>query len=90
MKALIRNEGETVTEDMGHSFIDWGTGMPLTGKKWCGGPYTMVENYVPPVSEEDTAQPEQPEIEEKIVENDDMVIIDGKRYSKEELRSLLK
>ena len=90
MKALIRNEGETITDDIDIPCIDWKTGMPLTDTKWFGGPYTLVENYVPPVSEEDTAQPEQPEIEEKIVENDDMVIIDGKRYSKEELRSLLK
>ena len=89
MKALIRNEGETVTEDMGHNFIEWDTGMPLTGKKWCGGPYTMVENYVPPADGENTTQPEQTKVEEKIVENDDYVTIDGKKYSKTELRSLL-
>ena len=29
------------------------------------------------------------EVEEEVVEDDDYVIIDGKRYSKEELRSLL-
>ena len=46
MKALIRNEGETVTEDMGHSFIDWNTGAPLTNPEWCGGPYQLVDNYV--------------------------------------------
>ena len=90
MKALIRNEGETIIEGMGIPCIDWKTGAPLTNSGWFGGPYTLVENYVPPVSEEDTAQPEQPEIEEKIVENDDIVIIDGKKYNKEELRSLLK
>lgn len=28
MKALIRNPGETVTEDMGIAGIDWNTGMP--------------------------------------------------------------
>ena len=47
MKALIRNEGETVTENMGHSFIDWKTGAPLTNPDWFGGPYVLVNDYVP-------------------------------------------
>ena len=47
MKALIRNEGETVTEDMGHSFIDWKTGAPLTNPDWFDGPYVLVNDYVP-------------------------------------------
>ena len=91
MKALIRNEGETVTEDMDVPCIDWKTGYPLTSEKWFGGPYTLVQNYVPPVNdepaqyEEVVVEPEQVEIEDE----DDYVIIDGKRYSKEELRSLL-
>lgn len=89
MKALIRSEGETVTEDMGHSFIDWDSGMPLTDKKWYGGPYTLVQNYVPPVDVEDITQPEQAKVEKEIAEDDDYVIIDGKKYSKTELRSLL-
>ena len=90
MKALIRNEGETITEDMDVPCIDWKTGVPLTDSRWFGGPYKLVENYVPPVSEEDTAQLEQPEVEEEIVEDvDDYVVIDGKKYNKEELRSLL-
>ena len=37
MKALIRREGETVTEDMGHGFIDWKTGAPLTNPDWFDG-----------------------------------------------------
>ena len=90
MKALIRHKGETVTEEDNLSFIKWDTGLPLTDPKWFGGPYTLVQNYVPP--HEDT-----PERYEEIVEpdpvveenEDDYVIIDGKRYSKEELRSLL-
>lgn len=45
MKALIRNEGETVTEDMGHSFIDWKTGAPLTNHDWFGGSYVLVNDY---------------------------------------------
>ena len=48
MKALIRREGETVTEIMGIAGIDWNTGAPLTNSAWAGGPYTLVQNYVPP------------------------------------------
>jgi len=92
MKALIRNEKETVTEDMEIPGIEWNTGYPLTDPKWFGGPYTLVQNYVPPQDdapesyEEIVVEPEQVEIEDE----DDYVIIDGKKYSKEELRSLLK
>lgn len=85
MKALIRNEGETVTEQMCIEGIDWNTGAPLTNEAWCGGPYTLVQNYVPPQDDE----PVQVETEEEVVEDEDHVIIDGKRYSKEELRALL-
>lgn len=46
MKALIRNPGETVTEEMGIPGIDWKTGMPLTNPVWAGGPYQLVDNYV--------------------------------------------
>ena len=53
MKALIRNKGETVTEDMKVFDIDWGTGAPLTNKAWAGGPYTLVADYVPPEPVED-------------------------------------
>ena len=47
MKALIRNHGETVTEDMDIPGIDWKTGMPLTNPVWAGGPYILVNDYVP-------------------------------------------
>jgi len=94
MKALIRNEGETVTENMEIPCIDWSTGWPLTDPKWAGGPYTLVQNYVPPQDnapesyEEIVVEPKQVEVE--VEENeDDYVIIDGKKYSKEKLRSLL-
>ncbi len=86
MKALIRNEGETVTENDGIDGIDWKTGAPLTNEAWCGGPYTLVQNYVPP---QDDAPESYEVVEEEVVKDDDYVIIDGKRYSKEELRSLL-
>ena len=95
MKALIRNEGETVYENSPHTYIDWNTGYPLTNPKWFGGPYKLVQNYVPPMDdgpaqyEEVLVEPEQVEVEEEVVEDDDYVIIDGKKYSKEELRSLL-
>ena len=48
MKALIRNKGETVIENSIEG-IDWETGMPLTNPGWIGGPYTLVEEYVPPL-----------------------------------------
>ena len=48
MKALIREEGETIIEKDSPSFIDWSNGAPLTDAKWFGGPYTLVQNYVPP------------------------------------------
>ena len=88
MKALIRHKGETVTEEDNLSFIDWNTGYPLTDAKWFGGPYTLVQNYVPP---QDDA-PESYEIVEpkpEVEDEDNYVIIDGKKYSKEELRALL-
>lgn len=91
MKALIRNEHETVTEADNIPGIDWSTGRPLTNPVWAGGPYTLVQNYVPPKDdepaqyEEVVVEPKQDEVEDE----DDYVIIDGKRYSKTELRSLL-
>ena len=90
MRALIRNEGETVTEDMNIPCIDWKTGAPLTNTKWYGGPYTLVQNYTPPVNDEparyeEIVEPEQVEIEDE----NDYVVIDDKKYSKKELRSLL-
>lgn len=51
MKALIRNKGETLTEAMNIGYIDWQTGAPLTNNAWCGGPYTLVQNYVAPVKD---------------------------------------
>ena len=93
MKALIRNPHETVTEADDVKFIDWNTGYPLTNAKWFGGPYRMVQNYVAPSEDQEETYEEivaDPEPEPVVEENeDDYVIIDGKRYSKEELRSLL-
>ena len=88
MKALKRKEGETVTEADSIPGIDWDTGMPLTCLDWAGGPYKMVDDYDPKTGEENIVQAEQPKTDEEIVE-DDYVVIDGKKYSKTELRSLL-
>lgn len=79
MKALIRNPGETITEDMGILGIDWNTGMPLTGSNWAGGPYTLVQNYVPPPDEGDDATYE---VVETTTESDDTVVIDGIEYKR--------
>ena len=46
MKALLRNPGETVTENTGIPGIEWDTGYPLTAPGWVGGPYTLVNDYV--------------------------------------------
>lgn len=92
MKALIRNEGETVLENNNVPGIKWDTGYPLTEPGWAGGPYMLVTNYVPPKDDEpmsyDTITVYEPD---PIVEEneDDYVVIDGKRYSKAELRSLI-
>lgn len=58
MKALIRNKGETITEDMKIFGIDWETGAPLTNPYWCGGSYTLVKDYVPPVEIDETVNTE--------------------------------
>ena len=50
MKALIRHEFETITQDMNIPFIEWNTGAPLTNAEWSGGPYTLVNDYVPPAA----------------------------------------
>lgn len=96
MKALIRNENEIVVENSGVAGIDWNTGAPLTNAKWFGGPYTLVQNYVPPVDDAPAQyeevvveDPEPIPQEEEVVEDDDYVVIGGVRYSKEELRSLI-
>lgn len=92
MRALIRNEGETVTEDMGIPCIDWKTGYPLTETKWSGGPYRLVDDYIEVtdgVIYDVATYPEPEEPEEEVTVTEDTVIIDGKEYTKAELRALL-
>ena len=85
MKALIRKSGETVLENDNIPCIDWETGTPLTNPKWAGGPYNLVQNYIPPKIDDPTqceeviVEPAQVEVEEEVVEDDDYVIIDGKK-----------
>lgn len=90
MKALIRKPGETITEDMHIPGINWDTGMPLTNPVWAGGPYQMVDNYVEVADGAiyDAAVYPEPE-DDAPVPAADTIVIDGKKYSKEELRSLL-
>ena len=79
MKALIRNEGETVTQDMGFTFINWNTGAPLTNPDWYGGPYILVNDYVPSV-EDDFA--EDPEPAPAAQDPADTIVIDGVTYTR--------
>ena len=97
MKALIRNKGETILETTSLEGIDWNTGYPLTNAKWFGGPYTLVQNYVPHMEDDESPQyeevivedPEPIPQEEDVAEDDDYVVINGVRYTKEELRKLI-
>lgn len=89
MKALIRNEGETVTEADGIPGIDWNTGMPMTCPDWAGGPYKLVDDYVELADGAIYDVAVYPESEDAPVPTADTIVIDGKKYSKEELRSLL-
>lgn len=97
MKALIRNPGETILESDSVPGIEWGSGYPLTASGWAGGPYTLIENYVYEVEHDldyinrlrEQLSEEEPEVEDCEVEEADYIEIDGKRYSKEELRRLI-
>ena len=85
MKALIRRKHEVVLENDGIEGIDWKTGAPLTRLEWAGGPYTLVNDYVPedpgsnfatipaPVSAQD------PVVEEAVP---DTIVIDGVTYTR--------
>ena len=88
MKALIRNPGETVTESDGITGIDWQTGAPLTNPAWAGGPYTLVQNYVPPQEDApETYEIVEPEPEPVVEE--ETVVINGVTYTKAQLREML-
>lgn len=80
MKALIRNEGETVTEADGIPGIDWKTGMPLTNPVWAGGPYQLVDNYIEMADGDIYDVAVYPEPEDAPVPVGDTIVIDGVRY----------
>lgn len=87
-KALIRNEGETVTEDCGLSFINWNTGAPLTNPDWYGGPYILVNDYVPSVEDDFAEDPELTPAAAGTQDPDtpvpvgDTIVIDGVTYTR--------
>lgn len=87
MKALVRNEGETVTESMGLPGIDWNTGMPMTNPVWAGGPYQLVDNYVEVADGAiyDVAVYPEPEDSTPAAAQDpvaDTIVIDGVTYTR--------
>lgn len=79
MKALIRNPGETVTEDMHIPGIDWNTGMPLTNPVWAGGPYQLADNYVEVADGAIYDVAVYPEPEDNV---QDTIVIDGVTYTR--------
>ena len=89
MKALIRNPGEAVVESCNIPGIDWASGAPLTNPDWFGGPYRLVDNYIEVADGAIYDVAVYPEPEDPVDELHDTIVIDGKKYSKEELRSLL-
>ena len=82
MKALIRDKGETVTQDMGFTFINWQNGAPLTNPDWYGGPYQLVDNYVEVTDGAIYDVAVYPEQEDPAAEDNvqDTIVIDGIVY----------
>lgn len=78
MKALIRNPGETVTEEMSIPGIDWDTGMPLTCPDWAGGPYRLVDNYIYDVA----VYPEPEASQDPADDLHDTIVVDGVTYTR--------
>ena len=83
MKALVRNEFETITQDMNIPCIDWDTGAPLTNAEWSGGPYTLVNDYVPEDPTDDFTSADA-SVQDPVVEDaaPDTVVIDGVTYTR--------
>lgn len=80
VKALIRNPGETVTEAMHIPGIDWSDGMPLTCSDWTGGPYILVNDYIPDNPADDFAEDLTAAAASAEPEPEDTVVIDGVVY----------
>lgn len=91
MRALIRGE-EVYTEDCWSEFtrnhLRWMTGTETDddGRKLPGDGWTLVENYVAPA--EHAASYDVVKTEDVTV-TEDTVVIDGREYTKAELRALL-
>ena len=87
MKALKRGS-EIVTEEMNIPCINWNNGAPLTNPGWFGGPYILVNDYVPDDPADDfvladpapaaagTQDPDAP------VPVGDTIVIDGVTYTR--------
>lgn len=85
MKALIRRKHEVVLENDGIEGIDWKTGAPLTSMEWFGGPYTLVNDYVPEDPTTDLAAITTPvSVQNPVVEEPapDTIVIDGVTYTR--------
>ena len=86
MRALIRNPGETVTENDGIVGIDWDTGAPLTNMAWAGGKYTLVHDYVStdPTCDFAATDPAPEPAQDPVVEDGapDTIVIDGVTYTR--------
>lgn len=82
MKALIRNAGETVIENMHIPGIDWDTGMPLTNPAWAGGPYRLIDNYVEVADGAIYDVAVYPEPEDPAEDPADTIVIDGVTYTR--------
>lgn len=86
VKALIRHEYETVKENDGVPGIDWNTGAPLTNPGWSGGPYILVNDYVPSVEDDFAEDPESASAgtqdSDAPVSVGDTIVIDGVTYTR--------
>lgn len=86
MKALIRNPGETVVESYNIPGIDWINGAPLTNPDWFGGPYILVDNYIPEDPDADFAAADQTPVvkvnPDAPVPVGDTIVIDGVTYTR--------
>lgn len=89
MKALIRNPGETILESDNVPGIEWDTGYPLTASGWAGGPYVLVNDYVPTEGEDDVEFEIQARGTGQEHYENETVTIDGKQYTRAELLALL-
>ena len=81
MKALIRKSNEIIIESDGIVGIDWDTGAPLTNMAWAGGPYTLVNDYVPKDLAGDLATDPTPAAQDPIHAGS-TIVIDGVTYTR--------